>query len=355
MRKLIGLLALAIALLLAGAACAEITFEGVTVSEDAVYVDFGETAVSDLDGLADFLAQLPNVRQVDMYANRMTRAECDALAGRFPEIRWGWTLVIQARDHRHLVRTDATAFSTLHNNRSTQHTSEDFEILRYCWNLKALDIGHNSVTDIEWIRDLPDLRVLILACNRIEDISPLADLHMLEYAELFKNRIEDLTPLMGLTHLLDLNICFNRVHDWEPLMGMTWLKRLWCYRSGWYWVHNEIPRDVVRALKAALPDTEVDSSHYSTAGTWRYINSRRMHPHYEVITHIFGADSRHPGTGYEPFADSWPDEAEPETAPAEEILPDAPAEEPAPDAPEAEAEPEATAAPAADSIFLPDE
>lgn len=334
--------------LLLGAALADRTFEGVTVPDDADYVDFGDHAVSDLEGLADFLEGLPNVTRVDMFANEMTKDKCDALAERFPQIRWGWTLVIRSKDHKHLVRTDADAFSTLHNNKSTPHTSEDFAILKYCWNMKALDIGHNAVTDIGFLRDLPELRVLIIACNRVEDISPLADLHYLEYAELFKNRIEDLTPLSGLDHLLDLNICFNRVHDWSPLTSLTQLKRLWCYRSGWYYVNREIPKSEVAMLKQALPNTEIDSTHYSTAGTWRWLNKKTMHPHYAVITTIFGADSRHPGTGYVPFEDSFPVE-EPAAPDAEPAAPEeetaAPAEEPAgPEEEAPEEEPQETPA-----------
>ena len=317
MKKLLFVFGLVLMICLAvGMACAEQTFEGVTVPDGAELVDFGDTVVQDLQGLADFLGKLPNLRQVDMYANQMKKADCDALAERFPNVRWGWTLVIQARDHKHLIRTDTTAFSTLHNNKSTPHKSEDFEILKYCWNLKALDVGHNEVKSIEFLRDLPDIRVLILACNYITDIAPLADLKKLEYLEIFKNRVEDLTPLSGLNHLLDLNICFNRVHDWTPLTSLKQLMRLWCYRSGWFYINQEIPKDVVRMLKDALPDTEVDSIHYSTAGTWRELSKKKLHPHYEVITHIFGADSKHPGTGYEPFAESFPDEETAETEPA---------------------------------------
>ena len=332
MKKLTVLLLAALLCLAAASALADQTFEGVTAADDAAYVDFGDHQVSDLQGLADFLAALPNVTRVDMFANQMTKDQCDALAQRFPQIRWGWTLVIRARDHRHLIRTDADAFSTLHSNKSTPHKSEDFEILRYCWNLKALDIGHNAVTDIEFLRAFPEMRVLILACNQVRDISPLADLHKLEYAELFKNRIEDLTPLSGLTHLLDLNICFNRVHDWTPLTSLTQLKRLWCYRSGWFYINREMPKEEVAMLKQALPDTEVDAVHYSTAGTWRYLNQKTMHPHYKVITTIFGADSKHPGTGYVPFEDSFPDEApeaETETPAAESEAPAVKTEAPA--------------------------
>ena len=73
---------------------------------------------------------------------------------------------------------------------------------------------------------------------------------------------------------------------------------------------TEIPKAEVQALKEALPDTFVDSTHYSTAGTWRYINGKTMHPHYKVITQIFGENHQKPGTGYTPFAESYPLESE---------------------------------------------
>ena len=50
-----------------------------------------------------------------------------------------------------------------------------------------------------------------------------------------------------------------------------------------------LPKGVVSMLTAALPDTHIDSTHYSTLGGWR------EHPRYNVILQMFA------GTEYIPF------------------------------------------------------
>ena len=287
MKKLFPVLLLVL-LALAPAALAEqqtVTFLDVTVPVDCTYVDFGDKAVRDLDALEAFLDQLPQVTQVDMYASQMRLEACDRLAQRYPQISFGWTLFFGD----HSVRTDATAFSTLHNNKSPTHSSQELSILKYCKNLQALDVGHNKVDDLTFLYELPQLKVLILACNKITDITPLASLTELEYLELFKNKITDLTPLTGLTRLKDLNICFNKVQGYEPLTGLTQLERLWIYCSDNYSEDIPLPKGVVSMLTTALPDTHIDSTHYSTLGGWR------EHPRYNVILQMFA------GTEYIPF------------------------------------------------------
>ena len=134
--------------------------------------------------------------------------------------------------------------------------------------------------------------MLIVACNHVSDITPVGSLQYLEYAELFKNNITDISALANLPNIIDLNICFNRISDWDPLLGLTTLKRLWIYNSNNYSTKDPINPAITAKLKAALPDTEVDSKHYSTAGTWRKT------AHYDVIYQMFKT-----GT-YIPFEDS---------------------------------------------------
>ncbi len=295
---------LVILLLFPAVVLADVAYEGKNYPESAEYIDLGDLVVRDFDGLIGFLKQMPNLRRVDMWQTKMDREHCDLLASRFPEIQWGWTLVIKSADHEHLIRTDYTSWSTLHNNSSLQHSSEDFEILKYCWNLLALDIGHNNVTSLDFLYSLPNLRVLIAACNHVTDITPVGSLKDLEYAELFKNDIRDLSPLTGLTHLLDLNICFNHIQDYMPLKSLTSLKRLWMYSSQKYNVKPDYA--IVKDLASTLPDTQIDYVHYSTAGTWRYTYGERRHPHYDAIVRMFGEDSRHPHYEYIAFDDSFP-------------------------------------------------
>ena len=170
-------------------------------------------------------------------------------------------------------------------------------MLRYCKNLKALDIGHNAVDDLSWLQELPDLRVLIVAINRLTDISPLAGLKKLEYLEIFNNQITDISPLKGLTHLMDLNIGFNRIADFSPLYEMKNLQRLWVHkaenRNG---KGNGISESVVAALTKNLPKCQINFTSMPTLGGWR------EHPHFYVIKEMFQ------GSEYIPFSDSFEDD-----------------------------------------------
>ena len=72
--------------------------------------------------------------------------------------------------------------------------------------------------------------------------------------EMFWTNTSDITPLRELTNLRHLNITYKRVRDAEAdldtLMHMTWLERLWISS-------NMYRDDQIEALKAALPDTQV--------------------------------------------------------------------------------------------------
>ena len=298
-------LLLVLSLFLTVTAKAEITFSGLAFPEDSEYLDLGSAAVTDFEAFEAFLDRFPRLSRVDMWETPMTPDVCNRLASRYPAVRWGWTMVIRCKGGNHIIRTDDTSFSTLHNNQSPGHTSGDFEILKYCWNLMALDIGHNNVDRLDWLAFLPNLRVLIAACNHISDISPLAGLEHLEYIELFKNEIRDITPVRGLTRLMDLNLCFNKIDDLSVLKEMPWLKRLWIYSCRY--INQEPPREAVRDLQAALPGTYIDYTHYSTGGRWRYLDNGDLHPHYKVIQEIFGKDHLHPAHQYVPFEDSCPE------------------------------------------------
>lgn len=262
--------------------------------ENVTYLNLDEQRLN-YNMVKSILAKYPNLKKVDMFNVQLYRNQVEELASLYPEIEFGWTMKI-GKDHT--VRTDATAFSTMHFSNSQPHSTADIAVLRFCKNLKALDIGHNSVNDISWLTELPDLRFLIIAINKVTDITPLASLTKLEYLEMFNNNISDLTPLTGLTHLMDLNIGYNLITDYTPLYEMTWLKRLWLGKA--YKKKNDIPADVIEMLKEKLPNTQLDWKSNPTMGGWR------DHPHHDVIDEMFDyyhQDRMH----YVPFSDSFPD------------------------------------------------
>ncbi len=255
-----------------------LTFQGsFTVDSQAEAIDLGDMKVKRIDRFIDFLHQLPNLKRVDMFATRIYPDDIDKLAEAFPEVDFGWTM----RIGDHWVRTDTTAFSTLHSNSSPQHTEKQFQYLKYCKNLQALDIGHNAVVDVSFLYDLPKLKVLILACNKIEDITPVGSLTELQYLELFKNDIKDISCLENCVNLIDLNICFNHITDWSSIKHLTKLERLWLYNSNNWAVDQPVDAQVIAELQSALPNCYIDSTSYSTLGGWR------DHRRYYIVANMF--------------------------------------------------------------------
>ena len=284
-RRLAALLAGILLLLAVLPALAEeaetVTFSKLTVPADAEYVDLGKITVTSTEAYKkfyEFLGKLPNLKRVDMYATRIPRRRIDELVEKFPGVEFGWTMAVGNHD----VRTDAVAFTTAHSDRSGRHKSEDFEVLKYCKGLLALDLGHNAVKDLSFLYDLPNLRILILVDNKFQDITPVGSLTNLEYLELFYNDIRDVSALTGLVNLKDLNLGFNRIEDISPLESMTWLERLWIPQYCSHNPSNKPDPEAVKKLAEALPDTKIDSTAKSSVG-----NYWREHIHYENMRRIF--------------------------------------------------------------------
>ena len=240
----------------------------------------GDVTLEMVQELKTWLPCLPALRQVDMFDAKLTDEDMEYFFTSFPDIHFGWTL----RLGRWTVRTDAEAFSTLNHLDSPRFKTPHFEKLRYCYQLQALDLGHNKITDISFLENLTQISVLILADNEIVDISPLRNLRKLRYVELFINDIVDLSPLSDNPLLLDLNLTYNDVSDWTPLKTCPNIERLWFGK-------NEISKEDRSELESFFPNTKIIFSSGSTGYGWR------EHPRYDVIYKIFHTKK------FSPFAD----------------------------------------------------
>ena len=281
-------------LMLFGTAAAEetktITYRGITVSTDTEYVDLEKRGVTDWDGFYAFLKQLPNLKKVDMYNTVINLKVYKKLNELFPDVQFG----VQFRYGRHRVRTDDTAFSTLYSGGDRLHSYDEIEMLTWCTNLYALDIGHHPVKKLDFLYEMPELRVLIVALCDLTDITPIASLEHLEYLEIFHNRITDVSCLKDLKYLMDLDLVQNYVADLTPLAEIKSLKRLWIYRN----IKDDLEspdEETVKMLQEALPDCQIEARGTSRSKGWV------QHPHQEVIQRIFHSKV------YEPFADSDPE------------------------------------------------
>jgi len=258
-----------------------VTMYGHTFSSNAALIDFGKTIITDITELKAGLAVLPMLEQVNMYESVLSREQMAELAEAFPDLRFGWTIKLGS----YMVRTDITAFSSLHTPQAKRFSSSYYSVLRYCWQLQALDLGHNGIIDLNFMETMTDLRVLILADNRIKDISPLARLTKLEYVELFLNRIKDISPLANMENLLDLNISFNVISNFSPMLSCPRLERLWIHR-------NNLNKEHRMELEEKLPNVDICySASHGTGGGWR------KHERYYVIKDIFDHWAYQPFSG----------------------------------------------------------
>lgn len=213
------------------------------------FIDLNRTKIKDFDLFKADLTLFPHLSKIEMCETGLSNEQMEELIAEFPDTKFVWRVYMGQWS----VRTDAVAFSVLIRNYEHKRlTSKDIEVLKYCTDLQALDIGHQAVTDISVIGDyLTELRVLILADNRISDLTPLTKLPHLHYLEFFVNQVTDMTPLASCKELVDLNISYNyRIKDITPLLELPLLERLWLERTS-------VSKADVALLKETYPNAKI--------------------------------------------------------------------------------------------------
>lgn len=202
----------------------KVDFEGYVIDLSQNEVDLSEKRITDKAKFDSLLSHIPSGIKFVMCDCGYTDEEMGALRDKYTELDFAWRIYMG----KWSLRTDDEAFSVMiYDDNYVRLTSEDIEVLRYCTNMYALDLGHQALTDLSVIGDMTSLRVLILADNKITDVTPLSKLSNLQYLELFVNRISDLSPLASCTELVDLNFGWNSVYDLSSIYSLEKIERLW--------------------------------------------------------------------------------------------------------------------------------
>lgn len=250
-------------------------------------LDLSGTQVSDPAEIEEVMRYMHDLGKLVLSDCGLNNEQLDALNREYPDTRIVWTVKMGP----HKLRTDAEAFSTFNrakhiskvdppdvvaSKRSTYRlTTEDIQVLRYCTDLIALDLGHNNIDDISVLANCPHMQYLIIADNFLTDISVVAQLKELVYVEFFMNTITDVSPFAELENLLDLNLCTNKVSDFSPIYGLKNLERLW------YW-RNSVTAEQEKEIAAALPNCRCEAHCDGDTGSgWR------EHERYFVMRKLF--------------------------------------------------------------------
>lgn len=129
-------------------------------------------------------------------------------------------------------------------------TAENVEVLKYCNDVKYLDIGHNTeLKSIDFVNYMPKLEIAIVVDSQIPDVEPFANCPNLQYLEIVNcPNISDLSPLANCKNLKGLNMsCVFKVKDLSPLFELEHMERL-------YLGNNKVPKEMVEAAQEALPN-----------------------------------------------------------------------------------------------------
>ena len=245
---------------------------GTVISDTDEIIDLNEgdtfVRVSDLETL---IRLIPGVKKVVVSNHKnLTNNQMIPLLEKYPDIEFVWKVSLSSA---YRVNSDATAFTTNKSEKDGYKLhSSDMYALKYVKGLKALDIGHCAITDLDFLKGL-DLELLILSDNKVTDISILAEMPHLQFLEIFRNNIEDISPLAACTELIDLNIAITKVTDLTPLDSCTKLERLWLCTT----MQTKVPSEENKEhFRSTHPNCFMrDNLYHPTSHEWR------EHPRYE--------------------------------------------------------------------------
>lgn len=180
----------------------------------------------DLDGIKEAISQFPELEKVILCDCGLSNETLAEFQEEVKNVKVVWRVYLGTQWS---LRTDAVAFSVLIvNYKHVRMTSNSIQVLKYCTDLLALDLGHQAISDLSIIGEcLPELRLLIVADNAVWDLSPLTKCKHLHYLEIFLNRVSDLSPLAELHELVDVNISYNPISDVTPLLNAPMMQRVW--------------------------------------------------------------------------------------------------------------------------------
>lgn len=276
------------------------TLYGQSVSTTDTQINLSHIPVSD-GGAAvrEAMACMPALTYLDMDSCGVSNEDMAAIRDAFPAVKVVWRIWF---GEAYSVRTDVERILASKPSVGGSLIGADCEVLKYCTDVRYLDLGHNEeMDDIGFLAYMPKLEVAVLAMNAWTDLSPIANCKALEYLEIQTNKVTDISALSGLTSLRHLNICNTGVQDISPLYSLTGLERLWI--GGWLHIDPE----QLQKMQEAAPNCLINSTAGDpTEGEWRYVGYNDLnytyilHPRYVLLREQFGYEDKD-------FSFSWND------------------------------------------------
>ncbi len=238
------------------------TLYGKPIHAKSKKFDFSSDSITDISEFYNVLRFFPNVKDIYLGDIAVPDEDVDRLNKAFPDTSIVWLVEFG----RWQARTDIRVFSTLVGvgQRMTFDEKELYPLLAYCTELRALDLGHNHLSDITLIGKLTHLEVLIIAENKMDTLEPLANLKHLHALEVYNcPQINDLSPLGSCPELERLMI--NNDGSVKNIKALANCKKL----NLLYTKLVNLDDYTWEELQQDLPGCTIDRGTYVTKGIWR--------------------------------------------------------------------------------------
>lgn len=272
--------------------------DDLSVRSDVAELDLRDYTVPDAAAFSDKLQLLPALTRLDMCNCGPTDEEMSAMRARYPDTKFIWMTKVS----KWMIRTDIQGFSTGNKRKFPDGMgyyigkdfeygnihAEDFENLKYCTDLVALDVGHcDNIGNIDFIASLPKLKYLIISLCNLTDISALENQTDLEFLEMTYNYLTDISPIRNCTKLRFLNLSANEVKGIDTYLGLPNLERLWINCNGY-------TEEEVATIQAALPNVLIKANNRIED----YANSlwRKANEGYLAMQKLFGLRAQYQGS-----------------------------------------------------------
>ena len=247
-----------------------------TMSETLLFdsVKIGNEGIDQLRSAFAILEQCTSVRLDSCGIDNEVAAQ---LRSEYPELNISWRIFAG----RYSMMTDEEMVRMPNNL-----TNQEAELLKYCTNVKYMDLQGSKVYTIDFINYMPKLECLVLTSTKVSDITPLSNCPNLTWLEVSGCPIKDLSPLSSLKNLKFLNITNTVVSELDPLDEVP-LERINCVKS-------YVSTAELQEFSEKHDACEVVNTGNTVGHGWRYQDRRltEPYPYYAQMIEIFRYNER---------------------------------------------------------------
>ena len=244
-----------------------------TTSDTELVFDEVNIGNDDLDLIRDALNIMRDCKYVLLDSCGIDDSNMAALRSEYPDKEIVWRIFV----NRYSMLTNEEMIRM-----TSKLTDQDTEPLRYCTNVKYLDLSYNKIADISFLSGYTELECAILTLTNISDLTPLVNCRNLTWLELFTcTNLEDISCLAQMNNLKYLNISMTKVTDISELSELP-LERFIC-------VDSKIDKDDLGQFQEQHPQCLVKTTGSAVGYAWRYNDKKQKEPfeYYERLCEIF--------------------------------------------------------------------